>query len=150
MGRRRIGRMGSGVWRRLQIIVLFLRAGHPHSVWTRSLCLPLHLSLVAPKKNKQKKKKTQRYLSDWESNSKKRQRGFVCILWPILPTTNTLSALTPCIQQESKWCSNASEARSNQKHIELKWEGWGWGGATCRAGGPQGPTRREAVLCQLH
>ncbi len=72
--------------------------------------------------------KTQRHSSDWERrerDSEKRERGFVCILWPTLATTNTVFALTPHIQQENKWCSNASEAPSNQKHIGLKHEGVG-------------------------
>lgn len=84
-GRRKKGRTGLCVQHAFQIMVLFLGAGHPHSSWTRIFCPPLHLSWAAS--GKQHK----RHLSGWERQrfwKGQGERGFVCILWPYLATTN--------------------------------------------------------------
>lgn len=84
-GRRKKGRTGLCVQHAFQIMVLFLGAGHPHSSWTRIFCPPLHLSWAAS--GKQHK----RHLSGWARQrfwKGQGERGFVCILWPYLATTN--------------------------------------------------------------
>lgn len=90
-------------------------------------------------------KTTEVFIRLRERNSEKRQRSFICDPFYLL---QTLSLPWP-LAYNMRINDAAMHLRRDQIST-LSWNEGGGGGATCRAGGPQGPTRREAVLCQLH